>query len=69
MGKPGTVTVVVRATDMAGEPTGAVLAAGTFNGDTITTDTNGEAISVDMTPQIQLDAATQYCFYLSADFT
>lgn len=34
-GSPGTITVSIRATDVNGHPTGADLASGTYNGDTL----------------------------------
>lgn len=40
-GSPGTVTVSIRATS-GGLPTGPDLCAGTTNGNTLTTNTNGE---------------------------
>lgn len=61
---PGDVTVSIRAT-AAGEPTGADLTTGTFDGDTLTTNTSGEWITITLSP-IALDNATQYAIVMRA---
>jgi len=66
VGDPGTVNLIVRAVDGFGHPTGAVLAAGNFEGESLTTDTDGEDVDVSLTPTTTLVAATQYAFYLTA---
>ena len=66
VGAPGTVKLIVRGVDGLFHPTGAVLAAGQFEGDSLTTDTDGEEVDVALTPTTTLVAATQYAFYLTA---
>lgn len=44
-GLPGLLSVSIRATDDGGKPTGPDLHAGTFDGNEITTDTDGEEIT------------------------
>lgn len=41
-GSPGTITVELKVTDGDGKPTGSILASGTTNGNTLTTDSGGE---------------------------
>jgi len=62
-GIPGTITCGVYACDGVGKPTGAQLTTGSFDADTITESTDGENISIPLSP-VELAAATQYCFYL-----
>lgn len=42
LGSPGTLTVGIKATDVDGKPTGDDLCSNTTNGNTLTTDGNGE---------------------------
>jgi len=66
VGDPGTINLIVKAVDGLFHPTGAVLAAGNFEGEALTTDTDGEDVEVTLTPITTLVAATQYAFYLTA---
>jgi len=56
-GSPGTVTVSVRLRDSNGHPVGSDLTAGTINGSTFTTDTNGTWYTIEMTPEYSLNGA------------
>jgi len=47
-GTPGTITLGIYAVDASHHPTGAVLASGTVNGDSLTTDTAGELVVFDL---------------------
>lgn len=64
---PGTITLEVTAVDGDGKPTGSVLATGTTNGNTLTTDAGGEERLITLVAPVKLNASTQYCFYLQAD--
>lgn len=63
VGSPGTVTVGVRAV-AAGEPTGADLASGTIDGNTLGTATAGATVQVIFTTPISLTAATSYALVI-----
>lgn len=65
-GTPGTITCRIRATDGASKPTGATLASGTVDGDTITTSTSGEWITFDLGAGAALSAGTKYCMQFFA---
>ena len=60
IGSPGTVTVSIRATDGSGHPTGSDLCSGTTDGDTLTTDTNGEWRGISLAAGTSLTASTKY---------
>ncbi len=64
VGSPGTVTVSIR-TSSGGKPTGADLTSGTFDGDTVTEDTDGEWTSVSVTGY-SLSASTVYAIVYRA---
>jgi len=64
-GTPGTLTLVIKALDVDGEPTGADLKTATYNGNTLTEDTDGEWVAFTFT-NLARDAETQYCWLLSA---
>jgi len=57
-GSPGTITVGIRATS-GGEPTGDDLTSGTFDGNSVSLGTDGEWVTVTITPY-SLSASTQY---------
>ena len=58
-GSPGTVTVGIRA-NASDKPTGPDLALGTFDGDALTTDTNGEEATATMTTPVEVAQGTVY---------
>jgi hypothetical protein len=58
-GTPGTLTVEIRETS-AGKPTSSVLCSGTIDGNTFTTDTNGEYENILFGSGIELTASTMY---------
>ena len=59
-GFPGTVTVSIRATDGSGHPTGNDLCSGTTDGDTLTTDSEGEWREIIFASGYNLAANTKY---------
>lgn len=61
---PGTVNVYIYATS-GGEPIGSVLSSGSFDGDTLTTDSGGEWKEVTMSAY-NLQANTQYAIIITA---
>ena len=63
-GLPGTITVAIKAVDGNNKPTGADLATGTYDGDTIS-DEAGEWITIPLTAY-ELQASTQYAVILKA---
>lgn len=65
VGSPGTVTIDIHAVDGNHFATGAVLATGTTDGDTLTTDTGGEWREVSMTA-FSLVSGTEYAIVISA---
>jgi len=65
VGSPGTITASVRATT-ADVPSGADLCDGTYNGDTLTTNTDGEWVSFDQGAGTALTADTMYSIVLNA---
>lgn len=65
VGSPGTITVVIKATS-GGKPTGADLASGTTDGDTITEDNNGEWREVTFSSPVEISASTQYAIIVKA---
>ena len=69
-GSPGTVPVSIRATDIAtGKPTGPDLCSGTFNGNNITTDTNGEEVPFTFGSTSSLVVGTKYTIILKSPVT
>jgi hypothetical protein len=64
VGTVGTVTVEVKAVDGSGKPTGSVLASNTFDGTTLTTDTDGEWKEITWA-QYNLSASTMYALEVS----
>lgn len=64
LGSPGTFVVDIHAVDGGGLPTGAALATGTSNGDTLTTDSAGEWRNIILTGSPSLIASTQYIIVL-----
>ena len=66
VGSPGTVTISIRATTV-GEPSGADLASGTMNGDTVTTSSAGEWIEVTLDSPLALSAGTTYAWVIKSD--
>ena len=65
VGSPGTVNVNVFAVGANSEPTGATISNGSFNGNTITTSTDGEEISVTMT-SVRLLKSIEYAIIVTA---
>ncbi len=59
-GSPGTVTLSIRAADGSELPTGADLASGTTDADTLTTSSAGEEREIFFTAAVELIAGTQY---------
>ena len=59
IGTPGTLTVSIRATDGNGQPTGADLASGTTDGNTLTTNTSGEWREITFSSSYALTNETQ----------
>ena len=67
VGSPGTVTVSIKGTDGDGKPTGADLASGTFDGNTITTDIDGEWVEIVFSSPHTLRApSTKYAMVVRA---
>jgi len=56
---PGTVTVGIRATS-GGQPSGADIAVGSIDGDSLTNDGEGRWVIVHLSPSVSLDAGTTY---------
>jgi len=65
VGNPGTVTVSIRATS-GSVPTGADLASGTTDGDTLTTSSPGEWRTITLLPGVSLTAGTMYAICIRA---
>lgn len=65
LGNPGDVTISLRAT-LAGLPTGANLATGTYNGNSLTTNTNGQWIAQAFTVDYSLTSGTTYAIVVAA---
>jgi len=65
-GSPGTVTVSIRATDGSGHPTGGDLCSGTTNGNTLTTNTNGEWREITLGDGYSLSGSTKYAIVVRA---
>ena len=65
-GSPGTITVGIRATDGAGKPTGNDLTNGTINGNTLTTDSQGQWYKINFTTAVTLNANTKYAIVARA---
>ncbi len=57
---PGTITVSIKALDIDGKPTGADLASGTTDGDTLTTNTSGEWREITFGAPYSITAFIQY---------
>ncbi|KKN05684.1 hypothetical protein LCGC14_1084830 [marine sediment metagenome] len=65
VGSPGTLSVKIYAT-AAGLPTGAALASGTTNGDTLTTSTSGAVRDIYLGAGTALSSGTQYAIEAEA---
>lgn len=65
-GTPGTVTASIRAVDGDSKPTGADLASGTYDGDTLATDTAGEWVEFTFASSTALTNATVYSIVVKA---
>lgn len=65
-GSPGTVTVSIRATDENGHPNGEDLCSGTIDGNTLTTDIDGEWYEITLGDGYNLDADTKYAIVVRA---
>ena len=65
VGSPGTLTISIYATT-AGLPTGGVLATGTTNGDTLTTNSTGSFRDILLGAGTPLSASTQYAIVAEA---
>jgi hypothetical protein len=64
VGSPGTVTVSIKETDVDGKPTGEDLASGTFDGSSLTDDTDGEWQEVIFDSAYSLESATKYAIVI-----
>lgn len=62
-GSPGTLTIVIQATDGAGTPDGNDLTSGTTDGDTLTTDISGEWREITLT-EYDIVADTEYAIII-----
>jgi len=65
VGSPGTVKVSIRATS-ADKPTGGDLCSGTIDGDTLTTDTNGEWYEITLGDGYEVEKDTMYAIVIRA---
>ena len=65
VGSPGTVTASIRAVDGSNDPTGGDLTSGTTDGDTLTTDTDGEWREITLT-SYELTLGTSYAIVVRA---
>jgi len=63
---PGTITVSITETDGSGHPTGEDLCSGTTDGDTLTTDSNGEWRDITLGNGSALLASTKYAIVVKA---
>jgi len=63
---PGTITVSIKATDGSGHPTGEDLCSGTTNGNTLTTDTDGEWREITLGDGYNLSEGTKYAIVVRA---
>jgi len=63
---PGTITVSIKATDGNGHPTGEDLCSGTTNGNTLTTDTDGEWREIIIGDGYSLSGSTKYAIVVRA---
>lgn len=66
---PGTLTVRIRATDGSGLPTGADLASGTYNANTLTTNPAGEWITITLSAGYALSAGVKYAIVVTVTGT
>lgn len=64
VGSPGVFNVEIYATDISGHPTGAVLANGSSNGNTLTTSSSGSGRDVSLGVGTTLSSGTQYAIVL-----
>jgi len=62
-GSPGIITFELKDVDSNNKPTGSVLTSGTTDGDTLTTNTDGEWRKITLTPYI-LSAGTRYAIVI-----
>jgi len=60
IGSPGTFTVAITAVDGSSKPTGADLATGTYNGNTLTADAGGLWYEITLGAGTLLSASTEY---------
>ncbi len=67
-GLPGTVTIILEG-ESAGKPDGNVLAIGTTDGDTLTTDTAGEWRELTWDTPFEVTSGTKYAVYAKATGT
>lgn len=65
VGSPGEITVSIRATS-GSLPTGGDLCSGTFDGDTLTTNTNGEWVEITLGAGYELEAEIEYAIVVRA---
>lgn len=65
-GSPGTLTVGIRATDGSGLPTGADIKSGTFDGNTITTDTAGAWYTIPFPSVVNVTSGVKYAIVMRA---
>lgn len=63
-GFPGTITGYLKATDGAGKPTGAVLATGTTNGNTLGTSSVGTERTITFVTPYNLQPDTKYAIFV-----
>jgi len=66
LGSPGTLTVSIKATDVDGKPTGADLADGTTDGDTLPLLYAGEERVITLGAGAALSASTKYAIVVRA---
>ncbi|MHA1290307.1 MAG: glycoside hydrolase family 78 protein, partial [Candidatus Thorarchaeota archaeon] len=66
IGNPGTITVSIRETDGDGYPTGNDLCSGTYDGNTITTDTDGVWYEIAVGDGADLSDSTKYAIVVRA---
>ncbi|GAJ11144.1 unnamed protein product [marine sediment metagenome] len=67
-GSPGTFTVSIKGTGVTGHPTVAVLCSGTSNGNTLTTNEDGEWREITLGAGYNLEADTKYAIVCKAPY-
>ena len=65
VGSPGTIQIGLYAVDGSGKPTGTALSTGTYNGNLLTTNSNGTWISISLSAY-SIVATTQYVIVINA---